>query len=65
MRCPNCGKDDYYTTEVTDREEFVHYDWNGYAVYKTVWTSYYEHSCNRCCKTWTTDWQTWSTEDGW
>ena len=66
MSCPYCGKDDFYTREVTNREEeFDCYDENDDAVYKTVWTSYYEHSCNRCWKTWTTDWQTWSTEDGW
>ena len=55
MSCPYCGKDDFYTREVTNREEeFDHYDENGEPVYRTVWTSYYVHTCREDGTTWTT-----------
>ena len=55
MSCPYCGKDDFCGTKVTEREEvFDHYDENGEPVYRTVWTSYYEHKCKNCCRSWST-----------
>ena len=55
MRCPYCRKDDIYTRKVTNREEeFDHYDENGEPVYRTVWTSYYVHTCREDGTTWTT-----------
>ena len=53
MTCPNCGKDDIYTRDVTHREEeFDHYDDNGNPVYRTVWVTYYEHTCQDCGASW-------------